>query len=388
MSETRKINVLMVLPDLSIGGVSMVVLDICNLIDKNVFHVEILLLSKNTEALNIKQLSNDVNIHFIDYEFVSNYSIAGYYKYIFLSKSKRMNCEKFSMKIKELHPDIIHFHTHPVDLYLGDVAKKQNIPLLYTDHLIRLENGEYSKAATFFLNNLYKKLYSDFNIISVSQAVAQSIENFGLRGNCKFNHVVNNSVDTDLFHNTSRDDNNFVAVYVSRIAKIKGHEDLVRAWGLMKYNGSKKLVIAGPDSLNGSIQKLVNELGLNESIIMNGPTSHVKELLIEANVAVFPSHKEGLPISLLEKMSMSLPVIVSDIPELTTIIKHNVNGLVFKKGAVQELAEKMDELAMNVSLRERLGNEGRKTVIEHYSKKNEIKEISGVYKKMLSNNKM
>ncbi len=388
MNDLGKINILMVLPDLSIGGVSMVALDICNLVDKREFKIDILLLSKNTEALNIKSLNNDVKIHFIDYEFIQNYSIAGYYKYIYLSKSKRRNCEKFKLKIKQLRPHIIHFHTHPIDLYLSSVVKNQHIPLLYTDHLVRLEKGEYSNAATFCLTNLYRKLYSNFNIIAVSPAVAKSIEKFGLIGNNKFNHVVNNSVDTDFFYNTPKKSNDLVAIYVSRIAKIKGHEDLVRAWSLMKYRGPKRLVIAGPDALNGSIHKLIDELGLNDSIIMNGPTSHVKELLIEANVAVFPSHKEGLPISLLEKMSMGLPVIVSDIPELTTIIKHNVNGLVFKRGAVQDLAEKLDELAMDISLRERLGSEGRKTIIDHYSKKKEIREITGIYKEMYNNVKM
>ncbi len=377
MNDTGKINILMVLPDLAVGGVSMVVTDICNNLDKEKFSIKMLLLSKEVPSLSIKPLDKSINVSVIDYVFIDDYSVKGYYKYFF-SKTAKINGAIFKSKVLELNPDIVHFHTHPIDLYLGKYVGLKK--LLYTDHLVRLDKKEYSSVSRFLLRMLYKKLYSIYHIVSVSMIVAECIEQFKLKNKNRFNFIVNNSVDTNYFINDVKESSKeFTAIYVSRINKVKGHEDLIRAWEMLKFKGPKKLIIAGPDNLNGTIQELINSLGLNNEIEVIGTVSDVKELLKRATIAVFPSHKEGLPISLLEKMAMSLPIVVSDIPELTAIITNNVNGLVFKKGDPSQLAEKIDELTLNFDLRKKLGNEARNTVVEKYSKISEIKEMSRIY---------
>jgi glycosyltransferase involved in cell wall biosynthesis len=380
MEINKKINILMVLPDLSIGGVSVVVLDICNLINHETFKIHLLLLSKNKDILNIRELNKNIDIHYIDYEFISNYSILGYFKFIFFSQTEKKNILKFNYAVKSISPDIIHFHCNPCELCLGhSLPSKNKKRLLITDHLVRLNNFDYSKLATLVLKYLYRYLYKPYNVISVSQAVNDSIKTFRISNKNKFLFLVNNSVDTDYFSPLIKEETELKVIYVSRIIGHKGHKELIDAWSMLNYKEKKRLLIVGPDELNGTLKKQVSSLGLDESIDFFGSVSNIKEILQDSAIAVFPSHKEGLPIALLEKMSMALPIVVSDIPELTNIIIDGVNGLVFKKGDYLDFAKKIDILLYDADLRTRLGNNARETVIKKFSKTNEIKEISRIY---------
>jgi glycosyltransferase involved in cell wall biosynthesis len=378
--QFKKINILMVLPDLSIGGVSLIAIDICNLIDFSKFNIKMLLLSSNTEALNLRALNKDVEVSFIDYEFISDYSLLGYYKYIYFSRARIENLKKFQREVDCLNPDIIHFFTHPVDLNLGYInIGNRSISFLYTDQSVRLAKNQYSKIATLALAFLYRKLFKKFNLISASNTVSSSIEYFKLRAKSKFNVVINNSVDENYFHPGLHVKDQLVAVYVSRITDHKGHEELVKAWSLLKYKGEKKLLMVGPDCLSGAIHKLAILYNVEETVQFLGSTNQIMEILKSCTMGLFPSHKEGLPVALLEKMSMELPVVVSDIPELISIITDGFNGLIFKKGDAIDLAQKIDLLADDFDLQIMLGKNARKTVIEKYSKANEIKEITKIY---------
>ena len=380
MGSVKKINILMILPDLSVGGVSMVVLDICNLINQDIFNLHLLLLTKNTDILNIRELKKNISIHYIDYEFVSDYSVFGYYKYIFLSKAAKKNSRKFNQIVNLIMPDIIHFHCNPSELYLGRYLKSiYKEALLYTDHSVRLNDTDYSKSATLALSVLYRYLYKPYNIISVSQTVYSNIIKFKINSAMKSIFLVDNTVDTDFFSPPKNVLNELRVVYISRIVEHKGHRELIEAWGMLKYTGNKKLIIVGPDGLNGSIRKIANDLGLIDTVEFLGSIGNIKEILKNSAIGVFPSHKEGLPIALLEKMSMALPIIVSDIEELTNIVINKTNGLTFKKGNAIDLSEKIDTLLFDENLRDTLGKSARETIIKKYSKRKEIQEITRIY---------
>ena len=115
---------------------------------------------------------------------------------------------------------------------------------------------------------------------------------------------------------------------------------------------------------------------------MLGSRNEIKELLLAADIAVFPSLKEGLPLSLLEKMAMGLPVIVSDIDELTTVIEHEKNGLTYELGNDNDLTDKMSILLNNKEMRRELGGEARKKVEENYSLLSVVEKTKLFYKSL------
>ena len=106
---------------------------------------------------------------------------------------------------------------------------------------------------------------------------------------------------------------------------------------------------------------------LENSVVLLGKRNDIYEILNEADIAVFPSHNEGLPLSLLEKMAMELPIVASDTNELSSIIINNFNGLLFKCGNSDDLAKKLSIFLADEPLRKQLGKNARETVIKDFS---------------------
>lgn len=378
---SRKIKILLVVPSLSIGGVSKSVIEICNLLDRNRMDIELLLLSKNTEMLSLKSFNYETPLHFLNYKNIESYSVLSYFKNYFFSSDNKKMYEQFNELVLRLNPDIIHFHTLPLQLNLvKKIPNKFKNKLIYTDHSVRISEGDYSRKATLAMSYLYSILYKPFHVIAVSKIVYDSLVKFKINNQNKKSYIVENGLDFNEYFSSSKKNGKMLQViYVSRICSNKGFEELIAAWSVLKYKGPKKLLIVGPDELNGQIQKLAADLGLMDEITFTGAANNIVELLQDSQIGVFPSHKEGLPFSLLEKMAMELPIVVSNIPELINIITHNKNGLVFKKGNINDLAEKLDMLLFDEQLREKLGEEARKNIVENYSKEKEIQQLSKIY---------
>ena len=242
---------------------------------------------------------------------------------------------------------------------------------------------------TTLLALIFRKLYRGFHIITVSEEIKKTLYKKGIIKRSNPIYVISNGVNIDFFHKTENSDKpeGLVAVYISRIEKIKGHEVLIRAWAQLKDISHKKLIIAGPDGLNGKMLKLAQDLDCADSIKFVGAISDPRQLLQNVNLGIFPSLKEGLPLALLEKMSMSLPVIVSDIPELTSIISDEKNGFIFKSGDSSDLAEKIRKLYKNPALALNVGKKARASVVSHYNFSDSLKKLEAVYSKLLNQKK-
>jgi len=162
--------------------------------------------------------------------------------------------------------------------------------------------------------------------------------------------VHRNDKDKFTFINLTRLDDDFkkqhsVAVEVfSKLAKKYPKWDL-HFWGTGNYE----------PVLRGMIRKL----GLEDRIFLNGFTDNPIEKLKNADIFLFPSKYEGLPLALIEAMSVGLPSIGFEIcPGTNELIEHGKNGFLAKdSGDMQSLLEK---LMKDSELRNRLGKQASK----------------------------
>ena len=109
-----------------------------------------------------------------------------------------------------------------------------------------------------------------------------------------------------------------------------------------KLHTDKKLVIAGGSSdTHWYIGQLKEQAGGDDRIIFTGFVDGAlrEELYSNAYLFVLPSDLEGMPLCLLEAMSYGNCVITSDIEECYNVIHDN--GIVFRKGDVDDLAQKL-----------------------------------------------
>ncbi len=130
-------------------------------------------------------------------------------------------------------------------------------------------------------------------------------------------------------------------LYLGRIVPEKGIHYLIEAY--KRLDTDKKLVIAGGSSDTDEYYASLKEKS-GENVIftgfVQGPT--LEELYSNAYIYCLPSDLEGMPLSLLEAMSYGNACLTSDIPECSDVISDK--GMTFKKGNVDDLADRLKEL--------------------------------------------
>jgi glycosyltransferase involved in cell wall biosynthesis len=106
----------------------------------------------------------------------------------------------------------------------------------------------------------------------------------------------------------------FTFLYVGRLAPLKDHATLLQAVALTRtHHPDVQLWIVGDGPLEASLRMLACELGLEECVTFFGEQADVSPFLVAADLFVSSSLTEGLPVSLLEAMSVGLPAVVTDV---------------------------------------------------------------------------
>lgn len=100
--------------------------------------------------------------------------------------------------------------------------------------------------------------------------------------------------------------------HVGRLDPIKNHEFLVDVFSLVKNDVPEaRLVCVGRGSLTEDVMRKSSELGLGGSVDFLGIREDVPQILKAFDAFVFPSFKEGLPLSVVEAQASGLPVLMS-----------------------------------------------------------------------------
>jgi glycosyltransferase involved in cell wall biosynthesis len=106
----------------------------------------------------------------------------------------------------------------------------------------------------------------------------------------------------------------FTLVHVGRLVPLKDHATLLQAVAFTrKRHPDLQLWIVGDGPLEASLRKLTDDLGLSECVTLFGEQADVSPFLLAADLFVSSSLTEGLPVSLLEAMSVGLPAVVTDV---------------------------------------------------------------------------
>ena len=123
---------------------------------------------------------------------------------------------------------------------------------------------------------------------------------------------------------------------IGELSDRKNHEVVIQA--LKEVSNPKiKYFIVGQGPLEQKLVNLVETLGLTKQVILLGYRTDVSELCQAADLFVFPSHQEGLPVALMEAIACKTPVICSNIRGNKDIVKGN--RYLFDENDVEDLVK-------------------------------------------------
>ncbi|WP_046827122.1 glycosyltransferase family 4 protein [Afipia massiliensis] len=183
--------------------------------------------------------------------------------------------------------------------------------------------------------------------------------------------IPGSGVDTDKLTPLPEPDGPITVGFAGRLLTNKGIRALVAAHRILRARGMDiRLRIAGdPDPANPDSVTLEEAQQWNNepSITWLGQVADITTLWRDSHIAALPSHREGLPKSLLEAAACGRPLVATDAPGCREIAIPGKTGLLVPIEDPQALADAIGELAMSRELRLRYGAAARQLVVEKMS---------------------
>ena len=206
-------------------------------------------------------------------------------------------------------------------------------------------------------------------------------------------HIVlipGSGVDTDALQPLPEPEGPITFGFAGRLLIDKGIRALVAAHGILHDQGNDvRLIIAGnPDPANPASvrQEEVEEWSRRPGITWLGHITDIVSLWRVCHFAVLPSHREGLPVSLLEAAACGKPMIATDAPGCREIVLEDRTGLLVPIENPTALAQAILRLAGSPELRKRYGEAARQFVVDRLSAKIIGASIVSLYNELAPEN--
>jgi glycosyltransferase involved in cell wall biosynthesis len=288
---------------------------------------------------------------------------------------------KLARLVRRHEIEIVHAHVAR-DYPLAALAtRRAGARLVLTRHVL------------FPLSRIHKlTLRRTARVISVSQAVAE-----GLRAQQIFDAdkiiCIHNGIDVDRFVKGREHEQGAVKKLrvgmIGHLAPIKGQEDFIRAAAIVcARRDDVEFVIAGEDKSRGgehrrNVEKLIDELGLNQRVRLIGWVEDVAKLLPDFDLFVSPSRSEPFGLSIVEAMASGTPVIATMSEGAREIVDDNQTGRLVPIGDTEAMASAIGELLSDRKERDRLSQNGQRVVRERFSLERMVVETEKVYEQVL-----
>lgn len=271
--------------------------------------------------------------------------------------------------------DIIHFHAQGPAIFSWIpriLAPSKKIG--FTCHGIDWQRDKWNKFSKFVIK-LGEIASSAFPHLQI--AVSQDLANYYRNTYQKSFHFIPNGVNITPFSGFSSVNKSFdieiqsYFLFVGRLVPEKAPDTLIKAFKEIKT--SKKLVIVGGSAGTNTYVNELKELARGDNRIIFTSYLYGKDLLeVYANSMAYisASRLEGHPITLLEAMSFSKPVLLSNIePHLETVnLATQSSGFVFEVNNIQDCKQKIEKfLSLSKEEVEKMGESSKEIVKSHFN---------------------
>ena len=366
----NKINILFTIPNFETAGSGKVLYDLAKGLNKEKFDVSIAC-SNNRGGFFSTVESLGLPIHILD----STKPLKPYYNLYFRVKP-------FICFLKQHQFDVVHSWNWSSDWSEVLATRLSGAKFIYT-----------KKAMTW--GNIHWKIKSYFSsfIITINEEMK---DYFPSKKNQK---LIPLGIDTNYFNPKKFEKNNnnqvFKIVTVANLVMVKGFETLIKAIAELD-NPKIQLEILGEKRIeileDGSeynyfevLQGLVSKLNLENQVKFLGKRSDVRPYLASADLYVIPSKKEGMPMALVEAMTMEIPVLGSDISGINYVL-NAFPELLFEVENYKLLSEKILDMYQKTPFeRTTTGVALREYCLTHFSMEKFIEAHEDLYRKMTLN---
>ena len=305
----------------------------------------------------------------------------------FERKDHLLNYFKILKLIEDKKPNFINTHSSK-DSWVVSLAARFS---KYKPFLIRTRHLSTPVAQNVMGSLIYKWL--PHKIITTGKTIKKQLIERNSVSADKITSIPT-GIDLNLFspNNTYKNIRNELSLpdqtplvgMVSVLRSWKGHNYFIEAADLISQKlPDVKFLIVGDGPQKENLKRLVKEKELSDIIIFTGHRDDVPKIMASLDMLVHPSYaNEGIPQSIIQGMAMSVPVVTSDLTALTEIVADRETGLIVPQKNSAQLAKKIMLLLKDKELAQKLGDNGRKLVLEKFSMEKMINSTEELYKRI------
>lgn len=275
--------------------------------------------------------------------------------------------------------DILHLHEPFTPMLCMSALVQSSSINIGTFHAYHIKSRGYKPLKPLFCKLLTKL---DGKIV-----VSKPLYNFLNKYAPTDYQVIPNGIDTERFSSEGAtrpefEDGKINILFVGRLEKRKGLGHLINACALLRKEFDNfRLIIVGPGKrLRPKYIEQIEELKLDNVVFTNFvPFTELPEYYRTADIYCSPATGgESFGIVLLEAMSCGTPVVASNIDGYASVLRDNIDGLLFPQGDEAALAQTLLKLINNASLRKSMGESGKQNA-QNYSWPKVARQVLNLY---------
>lgn len=306
---------------------------------------------------------------------------------------------KFARILEAESPDIVHFvGLKPVALgclALKLAPTKHAVVHLPDLSLLEPANGRLSRPYRAVVVRLLASLVrkpTSFLLVEVADDLAH-LRTQGIEPGARFTVLGGAGIDPDVYPVMPPPQNEMpIAAFVGRMIASNGIDVLMRAFDRLWARGVRlQLELFGEQEAESAQAISSKELArwcLHPGVRCPGRAADVREVWRRAEICVLPTRsRQGMPHALLEAAACGRALIVTDLPGGRNFVRDGVEGFVVPPLDAPALAEALERLARDSSLRQRMGEAARLRVLQSFTEAHVNEALRSAYISLLSGNR-
>lgn len=274
--------------------------------------------------------------------------------------------------------DFIHCHSPIGGVCARLAAHKTGVKVIYTAHGFHFYKcAPIKNWILFYPIERYCSKYTNI-LITINREDYTIAQKFKAK---KIINIPGIGIDTEKFKIDQRlkymlrkqldiPENATVILSVGELSERKNHRIVIKALAELK-NSNIIYIICG----QGKLDKYLKDLALEQNISLKlfGFIQDMTKVYAAADIFVFPSVQEGLPVALMEAMSAGLPIICSDIRGNRDLIKHGLGGYLVETNNYKDYIHSIEKLLSNNTVAKSM-KEYNQNIINNY----DIKKVNQI----------
>lgn len=341
--KTQK-DILFVVDENRMGGVSILLQDMLNIFDYNKYHIDVLVLHNSGECLT--NVNNNVNIIYgtkffeaIDYnlkDLIKDKKIKLIIKKLYIILLMKTGLIKYKI-IRERKKILVKNYDVEIAFKDGFTAvftvygnSKKKIHWLHYEYKKYNANGNYSR--------LFNNILPQFDkIVAVSKNVMNDFNDIYHLENKTM--VIGNLIDVDRIKKLSKEKcerklalNKINIVCVGRLHPCKGYDRLINAISKLENNDKNKIhvEIYGDGVEKQHLDSLIKENHLENIVFLKGKVYNPYKYIVGNDLFILSSHFETFGLVIVEAMTLGVPVFALENSNTSNLIQNKVNGYIAK----------------------------------------------------------